>query len=79
MIHIANITAQQVELLDQIALCDTDDDVADLMAAVDPEYRHQILLLLEAVALAYRDSEVVDETDCAQARELFAQCINQEE
>jgi hypothetical protein len=66
--NIQCVTKQQQELLNEIWACDSEDDINELLEAVEPEYRQEVLLLAECVFLAHLDDLVLSETDCAEAR-----------
>jgi len=66
--NIQCVTKQQQELLDEIWACDSEDDINELVEAVEPEYRQEVLVLAECVFLAHLDDLVHSETDCGEAR-----------
>lgn len=70
--NIQCVNQRQQELLNEIWACDTEDDINELVEAVEPEYRSEVLLLAECVFLAHLDDLVHSETDCAEARAELA-------
>jgi len=70
--EIQGVNQRQQELLNEIWACDSEDDINELVEAVEPEYRQEVLLLAECVFLAHLDDLVLSETDCAEARSELA-------
>lgn len=72
MVSIQHVTQKQAEILDRIWECDTEDDVLELRAAMDPCDWHTLDLLIEAIAIGFIDESVQTEVDCSQVREILA-------
>lgn len=70
-IDIQHVTDEQIEILEQLWVCDTEDDVNELRLAMDPDQWHTLDLLIEAVALAVLDQEIQTEVDCEQVRSIL--------
>lgn len=71
MIDIHGVTNEQAEILDQLWVCETEEDVYELRMAMDPEQWHTLDLLIEAVALGLLDHEIQTEVDCSQVRDIL--------
>jgi len=72
MINIQGVTQEQADILDQIWVCETEEDVLELREAMDPSQWHMLDILIEAIALGMIDDTVETEVDCAQAREILS-------
>lgn len=70
-IDIQHVTDEQIEILEQLWVCDTEDDVNELRLAMDPDQWHILDLLIEAIALAVLDQEIQTEVDCEQVRSIL--------
>jgi hypothetical protein len=73
--QIQGVNQLQRELLNEIWACDSQEDLAEFIEAVEPEYRQEVLLLAECVFLAHLDDGVQTERDCAEARKLLTDCL----
>jgi len=67
-INITGITERQSDILDQIWMCKTEDELFELRMALEPDEQLEMELLIESIVLACLDSEIESETDCVEAR-----------
>ena len=76
IISLRGLNAQQRWLAQQLWICDTLDEVADLRDSLDQDMWHDMYLVMELIFLADVDSYIIDENDCKDANNIMERLKN---
>jgi len=71
IISLNGLNEQQRWLAQQLWLCESLDEVADLRDSLDEDMYHDIHLVMELIFLADMDNFVIDEKDCKDAARII--------
>ena len=70
-ISLFGLNQRQRWLAQQLWICETLDEVAELRDSIDEEMWHDLFVVMELIFLADMDSMVTDEKDCKDAIEII--------
>jgi hypothetical protein len=71
IINLNGLSERQQWLAQQLWICDTLDEVADLRDSLDESMWHDLFLVMELIFLADVDSVVQTESDCPDAIDIM--------
>jgi hypothetical protein len=71
IINLFGLSEQQRWLAQQLWICDSLDEVADLRDSLDESMWHDMYLVMELIFLADLDNVVISESDCPDAVDIM--------
>ena len=71
IISLFGLTDQQKWLAQQLWICESLDEIAELRDSVEPDMHHDLYLIMELIFLDDMDSHIIDEADCPDSFDIM--------